>query len=172
MNTGDRNTGDRNTGNRNTGYMNTGDMNTGDMNTGDMNTGDMNTGNWNTGDMNTGYMNTGNMNTGLFNRDTPKLRIFEQDSEWTYQDWYKSQAYNASQKLILAEWIAEDNMTDVEKIEKPFFYVQEGYLKKYEWKEACSIWWTKLTESERNSFKEIPNFNAEIFLEITGCKLD
>ena len=181
-NTGDRNTGDRNTGDRNTGHSNTGDWNTGyrntgDRNTGHSNTGDNNTGDWNaghsnTGDWNTGDWNTGNRNTGLFNRDTPKLRIFEQESDWTYQDWYNSKSYNASQKLILTEWISEDLMTYAEQIENPLFYVQGGYLKKYKLKEAYSVWWEKLTKIERNSFKDIPNFNAEIFLEITGCKLD
>jgi hypothetical protein len=170
-NTGDRNTGNRNTGNRNTGDWNTGDRNTGDRNTGNWNTGNRNTGNRNTGNRNTGDWNTGDRNTGFFNRDTPKLRFFEKDSDWTCQDWYNSKAHSASCKFILTEWIPESEMTDKEKIEQPLFHTQEGYLRKYEYKQACEIWWSKLKQDEKDSFKELPNFSSEIFKDITGIDI-
>ncbi len=182
-NTGDRNTGHRNTGDRNTGDSNTGDWNTGDWNTGDSNTGDSNTGHRNTGDRNTGHRNTGDRNTGdrntgdwntgdrntgVFNTIEPTIRLFNKESNWTYQDWTNSEACRLSYRFVLTEWVYENNMTDQEKIDNPRFNIQEGFLKKYEYKEACQIWWNKLTKDERNSFKELPNFSSEIFKEITG----
>lgn len=37
-------------------------------------------------------------------------------------------------------------------------------------KEACANWWANMTEDNRNIIKSIPNFNAEVFEDITGIK--
>jgi hypothetical protein len=169
-NTGDCNTGSWNTGNRNTGSWNTGNRNTGSWNTGSWNTGEWNTGDWNTGDCNTGDWNTGDCNTGVFNTITPKILLFNQISDWGINEWYKSKAYTLSLRFILTKWVSESEMTVQEKIDNPKFHIQEGYLKRYEYKEACDIWWNKLTQIEKESFKELPNFDEDIFFEITGCK--
>ena len=191
MNTGDRNTGDMNTGymntgymntgNRNTGYMNTGNRNTGYMNTGDMNTGDRNTGNRNTGNRNTGYMNTGDWNTGLFNScdnsngvfcnaEDKNIRIFNVPSGMSLTDFYNSNYYTAicSSEFKLTEWVnytEEEMKTDKEK------EMIGGYLKRYTFKEACANWWANMTEDNKNIIKSIPNFNAEVFEDITGIKV-
>jgi hypothetical protein len=34
------------------------------------------------------------------------------------------------------------------------------------------IWWDGLTDSEKEVIKSIPNFDKEIFEEITGIKVD
>ncbi len=66
-NTGDCNTGNFNTGSRNTGSLNSGDFNTGDSNEGIDNVGDRNRGSGNVGCDNRGHSNTGNGNIGSFN---------------------------------------------------------------------------------------------------------
>jgi len=156
-NTGHRNSGDRNSGDRNSGYRNSGDRNSGDRNSGDRNSGDMNS----------GYMNSGYRNSGVFNTNEPKLRLFNQDSDWYYANWYSSDAFNVLEnKFILTMWVYESSMTDEEKTEHPEFYCQEGYLKEYGFMDACKN--MKLTKEEKNSFKNLPNFDAAIFKEITG----
>ena len=176
FNTGDRNTGDRNTGDRNTGYMNTGDMNTGDMNTGYMNTGDMNTGYMNTGDRNTGYMNTGMFNvcdrsTGLFNTEEKTVPIFNKDSGLTwkeiiYKDWY---AALRSGSFKLTEWIL---YTEEEMEDSPIRQAIQGYLKQYTFEEACLNWWDRLSNEAKELIKTMPNFDKEIFKQITGIEVE
>ena len=126
-NTGYRNTGDRNTGNYNTGNYNTGDCNTGDYNTGnyntgyyntgDCNTGYRNTGNYNTGDCNTGNYNTGNYNTGYFNTTTPKVRIFNEETDLKFDDIdFPNWIYvNSPKKDAFREAFIKASLDDVEK---------------------------------------------------------
>ena len=167
-NTGNGNTGNRNTGNGNTGYRNTGDRNTGSFNagswdTGDCNTGHCNTGNCNTGDCNTGYRNAGNFNTGHFNAcnyssgffctEEPKVRLFTQEIDMTVPEFRDSKYYCAlfSSPFTLTEEI-------------------DGKFVKYNYKETCAKWWAKMSKESKKIIKSIPNFDAEIFEEITGIK--
>jgi len=169
-NTGDSNTGDKNTGNCNTGYYNTGNSNTGDWNTGNRNTGNSNTGDWNTGDCNTGDWNTGNRNTGFFNTDSPDtIRVFGKEID--INKWDKS--YKPSFLYFnLTEWILEEDMTIEEKTLYPDSHITGGYLKKYEYKEALQKSWNKADPKDRIQIKDLPNFDADIFYEISGIKVD
>ena len=178
-NTGDWNTGNRNTGNRNTGDCNTGNRNTGDWNTGNRNTGNRNTGNRNTGDWNTGNRNTGDwnkssFNTGCFNTEEQKILLFNKPSDMTYRDWYESDArwlLNQIPKDVV-EWIWSDNMTDEEKEQHPEYKTTDGYLKVLDESECGQIWWGSLSDRQKNIIKTIPNFDAEIFFQCTGIRVD
>jgi PPE-repeat protein len=170
-NTGDRNTGDRNTGDRNTGDRNTGDRNTGDRNTGDWNTGDRNTGDWNTGDRNTGYSNTGDRNTGAFCTGEKTIKIFNKDSEWTIKDFENSRAFNLLYNVNTKIWIESWQMTDEEKEKHPSHKTCEGYLRDIPFKEAFSNMWHNLNEEDKKAFTSLPNFDSEIFEQITSVKI-
>ena len=173
-NTGNRNTGNRNTGNRNTGDWNTGNRNTGDWNTGNCNTGDCNTGNRNTGDCNTGDWNKSSFNTGCFNTEEQKILLFNKPSDMTYRDWYESDArwlLNQIPKDVV-EWIWSDNMTDEEKEQHPEYKTTDGYLKVLDESECGQIWWGSLSDRQKNIIKAIPNFDAEIFFQCTGIRVD
>ena len=183
-NTGNRNTGDCNTGNRNTGNWNTGNRNTGDCNTGNRNTGDCNTGNCNTGDCNTGNCNTGNrntgdwnkssFNTGCFNTEEPKIMLFNKPSDMTYREWLDSDArylLNQIPKNVV-EWIYSSDMTEEEKIAYPTHKATGGYLKVLDESECGQLWWGSLSEHNKNIIKAIPNFDAAIFEQCTGIKID
>jgi hypothetical protein len=173
-NTGDCNTGDCNTGNRNTGNRNTGDCNTGNRNTGNRNTGNRNTGNRNTGDWNTGDWNKSSFNTGCFNTEEQKIMLFNKPSNMTYRDWYESDArwlLNQIPKDVV-EWIWSDNMTDEEKEQHPEYKTTDGYLKVLDESECGQIWWGSLSDRQKNIIKAIPNFDAEIFFQCTGIRVD
>ena len=173
-NTGDWNTGNWNTGNRNTGYWNTGNRNTGywntdNRNTGDWNTGNWNTGYWNTGYWNTGYWNTGDCNTGYFNTKTPKtIKAF--GKKCLREDWENANKPNCLY-FSLTEWVYESDMSDVEKQENPSYSHTGGYLKAFDYKEAFTKSVTEASKEDRDLIRALPNFNADIFLEISGVDL-
>jgi len=167
-NTGNRNTGHCNTGNMNTGHSNTGDWNTGNWNTGNSNTGNWNTGNSNTGNCNTGSWNTGNRNTGCLNTGTPKLRIFNRETDVQIDDIEFPDYFY----FDLAEWIQEDEMTGEEKRNNPTFKVTGGYLRVYGYKEAWRKSWDRATDEDRRKTLRLPNWDNVIFLEITGIDVE
>jgi hypothetical protein len=183
-NTGNRNTGNRNTGNRNTGDWNTGDWNTGDCNTGNRNTGDCNTGNRNTGDWNTGNRNTGDwntgdwnkssFNTGCFNTEEQKIVLFNKPSNMTYSEWLDSDARYLLNQIPkdVVEWVYEEDMTDEEKAAHPTYETTGGYLKVLDESECGQLWWGSLSDRRKEIIKAIPNFDAEIFFQCTGVRVD
>ena len=179
-NTGNRNTDDCNTGNGNTGVGNTGDYNIGNRNTGDWNTGGWNKGNRNTGDYNTGNYNTGDWNsvdfsTGCFNTKTEKIRLFNKKSKWTYHDWINSEARSVMSNCPYTKtiWIYSSGMTDSEKEKYPTWECTGGYLKTiYVTKEDKQKWWDDLDDYDKESVMSLPNFDKEIFKEITGIEVE
>ena len=179
-NTGDCNTGNRNTGNRNTGDWNTGDWNTGNRNTGNRNTGDCNTGNRNTGNRNTGDWNTGDwnktlsFNTGCFMTEEQKIMFFNKPSDWTYNDWLRSDARYLLNRIPknVVEWIYSEDMTDEEKAEHPTHETTGGYLKVLDESDCGQLWWGSLSDRQKNIIKALPNFDPEIFEQCTGINVN
>ena len=173
-NTGNRNTGDWNTGNRNTGNRNTGDCNTGNRNTGNRNTGDRNTGNRNTGDWNTGDWNKSSFNTGCFNTEEQKIMLFNKPSDMTYSEWLGSDARYLLNQIPkdVVEWVYEEDMTDAEKAAHPTYETTGGYLKVLDESECGQLWWGSLSDRRKEIIKAIPNFDAEIFFQCTGVRVD
>ena len=173
--TGDCNTGDCNTGNWNTGNWNTGNWNTGYRNTGNRNTGDWNTGNWNTGyrntgDCNTGNWNTGNWNTGYFNTKTPTtVNCFNSPTE--REVWDKAEKPNWIYRPSTTTWVSERDMTNQEKIDNPTFHTCGGYLKVNDWHEEWRKAYEDATEEEIQMVRVLPNFDYDVFEEITGLDI-
>ena len=182
-NTGDRNTGDWNTGNRNTGDWNTGNWNTGDRNTGDWNTGDCNTGNRNTGNRNTGDWNTGNRNTGDWNSTNFSTGFFNSEQQPIYMfnqptNMQRNDICNLAGIRILnwnyedSWWIYSENMSEEEKAAHPEHETTGGYLKTVDFKTACKMMWDNLDDENKEAVKAIPNFDADVFEEITGIDVN
>ncbi len=174
VNIGKANSGFCNTGNRNTGNYNTGNRNTGNWNTGNWNTGDCNTGNWNQGDFCTGDMNISDHETGCFCTEEHTIRIFDAESDMTFRQWTDSDAYFLLARIEFKpnQFIMSSDMTDEEKIAHPEHETIGGYLKVCDTGKAFSTWWDSLTKNEKSIIKNIPNFNAEKFLQITGIQVN
>ena len=179
-NSGNRNSGGYNTGNCNSGYGNSGDYNIGDYNTGDYNSGNYNSGNRNTGNCNSGYDNTGDYNktnysTGCFNTQEQTILMFNKPSVWTIGDWRNSKAciiLNMMPKNRL-KWVTSYNMNDEEKELHPNYKTTGGYLKEIEVTiEDKQNWWNDLSESDRKEVLSLPNFDKDIFKEITGIDVE
>ena len=123
--------------------------NTGLFNSGYQNSGDQNSGNWNSG-----YWNSCNYSNGVFcNQEDKDIRIFNKPSGMSLEEFGDSKYYEAlqSEPLELTYW---DN--------------ENKELKCRSYKDACAIWWSKLTEKNKKIIQEIPNFDTEIFFDITG----
>ena len=172
-NSGNRNSGNRNSGNRNSGNRNSGNCNSGDWNSGDRNSGDCNSGDWNSGNRNSGDWNKTNFSNGCFNTEEPKIFLFNKPSDWTYRDWLNSDARYLLNQIPrnVVDWIWSDDMTDEEKEQHPEYEVVGGYLKILDESECGQLWWDSLSEIYKNIIKAMPNFDKEIFEDVTGIKI-
>ena len=174
-NSGDRNSGDRNSGNRNSGDRNSGNCNSGSFNSGYSNSGSFNSGWRNSGDRNSGDYNSGIFNScdfsnGIFCSIEPKINIFNMPTNMTMSEFLNSKYYDAiiSSDFKLTEWIPYTE-EEIEKDESKKLI--GGYLKSYTYKEACKNWWANMTDENREIIMSMPNFDAEIFKEITGIEV-
>jgi hypothetical protein len=173
LNSGDRNSGHYNSGYRNSGNYNSGHYNSGSLNSGNYNSGNSNSGNYNSGHYNSGYYNSGDRNSGhynsgyrnsgYFNTTTPKVRLFNKDSDID-RDSINIPYIN----LKINEWIPETRMTDIQKKNDPQFFVKKGTLITRTYQEAFILAWSELSKDIKQQFLDLPNFDADIFLEITG----
>lgn len=162
INSGNRNSGNFNSGSRNSGDWNSGSRNSGDWNSGRGNSGSHNSGNWNSGDW-----NSGNFNSGFFCTNSPKLRLFNKETDFTMEEFIKTEWYAVltSGEFNLTKWRA---YTDEEKAQDERKRFIGGELITIPYKEACANWWASLSEKDKAIIKTIPNFDANIFAEITG----
>ena len=175
INSGNRNSGNRNSGNYNSGNRNSGDYNSGNWNSGNRNSGDYNSGNWNSGnrnsgnrnsgDRNSGNWNSGDCNSGYFNSDEPFVRMFNKDTTKKRCDIN----FPFFLYFDLTVWVSHDTATDEEKEEhKTEIETCGGFLKTLEYKEAFRLAWDKASKEEHKKLLELPNWNNEIFKEISG----
>lgn len=135
-------------------------------NAGIFNSGNRNSGNWNSGDW-----NGGDWNSGCFNTVTNKIHLFNKHSNWTYQDWSLSVAKRivdcVPSNLV---WVEFAQMTDEEKESYPAAKAAGGYLRKIPDNELAVIrndWWVRLSPCAKDEILKLPNFDKEIFKEIT-----
>ena len=172
--TGLCNSGDWNSGNRNSGDWNSGNRNSGNRNSGDWNSGNRNSGNRNSGNRNSGDWNKCSFSNGCFNTAEPKIYLFNKPSDWTYRDWLNSDARYLLNQIPgdVLEYVWFEDMTDEEKAAHPEAKTTGGYLKQLDNSECGSIWWRGLNDYEKSIIKAIPNFDKEIFKEITGVDID
>ena len=169
-NSGDRNSGDCNSGNcnsgdRNSGNCNSGNWNSGNWNSGNCNSGNCNSGNSNSGDCNSGSWNSGNRNSGFFNSDEPCVRMFNKMTDKKEEDIdIPSWCY-----FDLTEWVSHDTATEEEKQKhKAEIETCGGFLKPINYKDAWRIAWNRASIEERKKLFDLPNWDNQVFKEITG----
>ena len=145
-NTGNFNIGHRNTGSHNFGNLNTGYYNDGDFNTGNTNIGNHNAGCCNIGDYNTGDFNCTRFSSGLFCTEEPKILMFNKPSSMTWIDWRSSEAFQIL-KTIPTLYNAYNN-------------------------QIRQSWYDTLYPEQKEIIKNLENFDAKIFYECTGIKVE
>ena len=139
---------------------NTGIGNSGNRNSGNRNSGNRNSGNWNSCDKETGNFNS---------KQSDVIRVFNKECKRSAVDnaSLPNFCYNVNPCL----WISFESMSDEEKIENKDAFVTDGYLKTISYKEAWAESFKKATPSDIALIKKYPNFDAEVFEEITGIKI-
>jgi len=167
-NSGDSNSGDSNSGHCNSGHWNSGDSNSGNWNSGDYNSGNWNSGNWNSGHCNSGNWNSGNRNSGHLNSNEPdKIRIFNKYTDRTEFEFPEYFYFD------LTEFVSHDTATPEEKeIYKKEIEVCGGFLRTLDYKQAWQKSYNKASDEDKAKTKKLPNFDSDIFFEITGIKID
>ena len=100
--------------------------------------------------------------------------FFDKPTDITFDQWRYSDAYYLLNRINFCptEWIDSCYMTDEEKTAYPDYETVGGYLKKRNNEDCCIDWWNTLTNKEKNIIKNIPNFNADKFFEITGIRVN
>jgi hypothetical protein len=138
-----------------------------------MNTGDRNTGNRNQGDYCTGDFNLSDHEAGCFCTEEHKIRIFDIESDMTYDQWKQSEACRLLNKIDFrpTAWIYSEDMSEQEKSNYPTHETTGGYLKICDTCKAYINWWDSLSDKKKEVIKNIPNFDAEKFERITGIKM-
>ena len=69
----------------------------------------------------------------------------------------------------LSVWVSHDTATEEEKEKhKKDIEVCGGFLKPLEYKEAFRLAWNKASKEEHKKLLELPNWDNEIFKEISG----
>ena len=122
----------------------------------------------NTGMDNSGYGNSGNRESGIFCSTEGKVRMFNKPTNLTWDEI----DHPHFDEFYLNKWIPEDEMTEEEKKADLEFYVRKGFLKTFTWVEAWSNFWRDTDEENRQKILNLPNFDADVFKEITGIDVD
>ena len=95
----------------------------------------------------------------MFNKETSLLRNAVNIPSWFYFD--------------LASFVSYDMATEAERKEhKDEIETCGGLLKVLDYKEAWKKAWDSVNEEEHAKVKLLPNFDADIFFEITGIKVE
>ena len=132
------------------------------------------TGLCNSGDCNSGDWNKTCFSNGCFNTESPKIYLFNKPSNWNYSDWLNSDAryilMNCPSNVL--SWIWEDDMTDEEKEQHPEYLATGGFLKHIEEETGRQMWWDGLSDVQKDSVMQLPNFDKDIFKEITGISIE
>lgn len=88
----------------------------------------------------------------------------------TMREFLDSRYYRAiiSSDFKLTEWIPYTE-EEMEKDESK--KLVGGYLKTYTYKEACKNWWEGMSNKNKAIICSMPNFDADVFKEITGIEV-
>ena len=152
------NSGDYNSGVYNSGSYNSGDCNSGRNNSGTSNSGHYNSGSYNQGNRNSGWYNSGDSNSGYHNSG-------HCNSGNCNSGHYNSGYFNKG------NWNSGIFNTEVRAFNKPTNIKLTDFIAKYyELFERISN--NTLIDGDIELIKSLPNFDAKIFLEITGIDVE
>ena len=97
----------------------------------------------------------------MFCNKEPKICIFNIQTDWTLKEFYQSKYWVAicSSDFPLTEWKQKENTPE---------HGVDGELIVNTYEEACRRWWDGMSDENKQIIKEIPNFDIDIFCDITG----
>ena len=102
--------------------------------------------------------------------EEPKIFMFNNSSDWTYLDWMQSNARSFLNEIPknVVEWVYSEDMTEEEKTAYPTHKTTGGYLKVLDESECAQLWWDGLPDYKKDTIRDLPNFDPEIFKQCTG----
>jgi hypothetical protein len=119
------------------------------------------------GDEKLELINSGNCNSGYCNSDNQPIRIFNQETDVEEIDFPNFFYFD------LTIFVSYDTATDDERQQhKKDIEVCGGFLKAIPYKEAWRRSWDKATDEDRRKVLKLPNWNNEIFKEISGIDVE
>ena len=175
-NSGNYNSGNRNSGNRNSGNRNSGNYNSGNRNSGYYNSGNYNSGHYNSGYYNSGYYNSGDYNSGHCNTNSPKVRMFNHETEFNFTDKsivrFNEILFNCPQSYKYSDFIDKSKMSEEEIMEHPECETIGGYIKTIIVEADKQKWWDEdVSDDDKEFIKSLPYFDADIFYECVGVRV-
>lgn len=112
-----------------------------------------------------GDYNSGSYNSGYFNSNEPFVRMFNKDTK------LKRDEINIPSFCYfdLTVWVSHDTATEEEKKEyKIEIETCGGFSKTLNYKEAWRLAWDKASKEEHLKMLKLPNWDNEVFKEISG----
>lgn len=175
-NSGNRNSGKSNSGHRNSGSWNSGDRNSGYYNSGSWNSGNYNSGHHNSGHYNSGHYNSGDHNSGYCNTNSPKVRMFNHETEFDFNDEsidrFNEILLDCPQSYEYSDFISKNKMSEEEIMEHPECETIGGYIKTIIVEADKQKWWDEdVSDDDKEFIKSLPYFDADIFYECVGVRV-
>ena len=160
----------------NTGEGNSGKRNSGDCNSGCYNSGDYNIGDYNSGDYNIGYYNSGDYNSGYCNTNSPKVRMFNHETKFSFDDEsilrFRKILLDCPQSYKYSDFIDKSEMSEEEIIRHPECETIGGYIKTIIVEADKQKWWDEdVSDDDKEFIKSLPYFDADIFYECVGVRV-
>jgi len=95
------------------------------------------------------------------------MRFFNKDSNKTYSEFTKGKVVYPDLKITT--WVDIKELPEAEKNEDAI--QRGGMLKTLSYKEAWAEYWGRASEEDKKWFMNLPNFDPQIFEEITGIQV-
>ena len=170
------NTGKGNSGYRNSGNRNSGKSNSGHRNSGSWNSGNYNSGHHNSGHYNSGHYNSGDHNSGYCNTNSPKVRMFNHETEFDFNDEsidrFNEILLDCPQSYEYSDFISKNKMSEEEIMEHPECETIGGYIKTIIVEADKQKWWDEdVSDDDKEFIKSLPYFDADIFYECVGVRV-
>jgi len=97
------------------------------------------------------------------------MRLFNKDSEYTYSEFCEKFSF-VYPDLKICAWVLYKDLPQSEQTTDT--KNMGGMLKTLTYKEAWAEYWNRASDSDKEWFKSLPNFDAKIFEEITGINVE
>ena len=97
--------------------------------------------------------------------------MFNQKSNWTFEQWFDSYAYHVMSNCpySYSTFIYESDMTEEERANHPEYKTTGGYIKTITVNdEDKQRWWDALNAEDKKAVMDLPNFDRDIFKDCTG----
>lgn len=135
-------------------------------NSGKGNSGHRNSGSWNSGDRNSGHCNT----------NSPKVRMFNHETEFDFNDEsivrFNEILFDCPQSYKYSDFIDKSEMSEEEIIKHPECETIGGYIKTIIVEADKQKWWDEdVSDDDKEFIKSLPYFDVDIFYECVGVRV-